>query len=45
MYQFLLDRCGPRIAYWGTAAWYFMLIALVLLSVSMPAGEFRYGNL
>lgn len=45
MYQFLLDRFGPRPAYWGTMAWYLLLMTLVFLSVGSPAGEFRYANL
>lgn len=45
MYQFLLDRFGPRAAHWGTVAWYAVLLALVFLSFNTPAAEFRYGHL
>ena len=45
MYQFLLDRFGPRTAYWGTVAWFAVLLILVALSFAAPAGEFRYGHL
>ena len=45
MYQFLLDRFGPRVAYWAAMAWFALLLILVTLSFSTPAGEFRYGHL
>lgn len=45
MYSFLLRYLGSRRAYWLTAAWYAVLIVLVLLSFTVPAAEFRYGNL
>lgn len=45
MYQFLLDRFGPRLAYWGTVAWFVVLLALVFISTTLPAGEFRYGKI
>ena len=45
MYQFLLDRFGRQVAYWGTLAWFSVLLVLVVLSFSTPAAEFRYANL
>lgn len=45
MYQFLLDRFGQRTAYWGTVAWYALLLLLVFFSFSTPSAEFRYGKL
>jgi hypothetical protein len=45
MYQFLLDRFGPRRAYWGTVAWYAALLMLVALTFAEPAAEFRYGQI
>lgn len=45
MYQFLLDRYGARTAYWGTLAWYAVLLFVVGLSFATPAAEFRYGHL
>lgn len=45
MYSFLYRNLGPRWAYWLTAAWYVVLIVLVVLSFTVPAAEFRYGNI
>jgi hypothetical protein len=45
MYRFLLHHLGERAAVWGTAVWYAVLMIAVVLSFSVPAGEFRYGNM
>ena len=45
MYQFLLDRFGPRLAFWGTLSWFAMLLIVAALSLSAPEGELRYGHL
>jgi len=45
MYGFLHRYLGARPAYWLTIAWYLLLLMLVLLSFTVPAAEFRYGNL
>lgn len=45
MYSFLLERFGPRVAYWLTVGWYVLLIGLVLLCFTGPAAEFRYGQI
>ena len=45
MYAFLLNRFGERIAYWLMVTWYVLLLIVVTLSFSVPAAEFRYGNI
>lgn len=45
MYSFLLRHMGQRWAYGLTVIWYVLLTALVILSFTIPAAEFRYGDM
>jgi len=45
MYSYLLRLLGPRWAHLLTLVWYVVLIVLVVLTFTVPAAEFRYGNM
>ena len=45
MYAYLHQRLGPKWAFWLTLVSYIVLACLVIINMSGPAGEFRYGHL
>jgi hypothetical protein len=45
MYGLLLRYLPPWAAETVLVLWYLLLIALLLLALDAPSGEFRYGDL
>jgi hypothetical protein len=45
MFRLLLRIFPPRVAAWVAGVLYGLLILLIVLLITVPAGEFRYLNL